>query len=93
MNLIYLTETQLENNTITTSDSSYIYGRESEINTIFTSATLVSNNIAPEEEVYWKGITHYDDELEKNEFNRTIKVLDSSLAGNAVIGLLDLLEE
>jgi hypothetical protein len=53
----------------------------------------MANNIAPEEEVYWKGITHYDDELEKNEFNRTIKVLDSSLAGNAVIGLLDLLEE
>ena len=91
--LKHLSGTHLESNTITISGSSYIYGRESEINTIFTSATLVSNNIAPEEEVYWKGITHYDDELEKNEFNRTIKVLDSSLAGNAVIGLLDLLEE
>ena len=91
--LKHLSGTHLESNTITISGSSYIYGRESEINTIFTSATLVSNNIAPEEEVYWKGITHYDDELEKNEYNRTIKVLDSSLAGNAVIGLLDLLEE
>ena len=89
----HLSGTHLESNTITISGSSYIYGNDSGINTIFTSATLVSNNIAPEEEVYWKGITHFDDELEKNEFNKTIRVIDSSLAGNVVLNLIDLFEE
>jgi|TARA_R110000851_G_scaffold39966_4_gene101110 hypothetical protein len=91
--LKHLSGTHLESNTITISGSSYIYGNDSGINTIFTSATLVSNNIAPEEEVYWKGITHFDDELEKNEFNKTIRVIDSSLAGNVVLNLIDLFEE
>lgn len=91
--LKHLSGTHLESNTITISGSSYIYGRESEINTIFTSATLVSNNIAPEEEVYWRGVTHYDEELEKNEFNKTIKVIDSNFSTNVVVNLISLMEE
>jgi hypothetical protein len=91
--LKHLSGTHLESNTITISGSSYIYGRESEVNTIFTSATLESNNIAPEEEVYWRGVTHYDEELEKNEFNKTIKVLDSNFSTNVVVNLVSLMEE
>jgi hypothetical protein len=72
--LKHLSGTHLESNTITISGSSYIYGRESEINTIFTSATLVSNNIAPEEEVYWRGVTHYDEELEKMNLIKLLKL-------------------
>lgn len=57
--------------------NSHIYGSESKSNTIFTSVTAVANNIPEEELVYWREVTNYDYENEKNEFNSTIRLMDS----------------
>jgi hypothetical protein len=54
------------NTTITA--NSYIYGQESSVNTVFTSATALANNISEEELVYWKPVTYYEYEYNKNAF-------------------------
>jgi hypothetical protein len=73
--------------------NSYIYGSESGVNTVFTSATMVASNIPAEEEIYWKPVTYLEYEQDKNEFNKTIRVLDSRLKQVAVDNLTDLLKE
>lgn len=73
--------------------NSYIYGSESSVNTVFTSVNLVSSNIPAEEEIYWKPVTYLEYEENKNEFNKTIRVLDSRLKQVAVDNLTDLLKE
>jgi hypothetical protein len=72
--------------------NSYIYGQESKTNTVFTTATWISNNIPDDVLSYWKPVTFYDYENEKNEFNKTIRVVDSNLQRTAVQNLKDLLE-
>jgi hypothetical protein len=57
---------------------SYISGSESGANVQFTSTTSVANNIVSGEERYWDPISIYDYETEKNEFNKSIRVLDRS---------------
>lgn len=44
------------------------------------AAALVAENLTDEENVYYKAVTAYDLEVEKNEYNKTIRVLDSGLA-------------
>ena len=51
-----------------------------------------ANNIAEEELVYWKPITYYDYEVERNEYNKSIRVIDSNQASVAVDNLRVLLE-
>lgn len=77
---------------ITLSGSSYIYGTESECNTIVTAVSSAANNIAEEELVYWKPITYYDYEVERNEYNKSIRLIDSDQASIAVDNLRVLLE-
>ena len=74
------------------SGASYVYGTESNCNTVVTAVTSVSNNISEEELVYWKPITYYDFEVEKNEYNKSIRLIDSSQAIKAVDNLKTLLE-
>ncbi len=81
------------NNVVSITGSSYLYGTESSVNTNFTDERLVSRNISIEEEAYWKPVTYLEYETEKNEFNKTIRVLDSSLKQTAVDNLTDLLKE
>ena len=57
--------------------NSYIYGQESGVNTSFSNSTVICNNLLPEEKVYWSGITYYQYETAKNEYNKTLKVLDN----------------
>jgi hypothetical protein len=71
------------------SSNSYIYGRESGCNTSFAtvngeyvSVEMISENLKPEEEIYWTSVTYYDFENEKNEFNKTIRVLDARYASD-----------
>jgi|688.fasta_scaffold00233_55 hypothetical protein len=73
--------------------TSYIYGRESEANNVFVSERTVAVNIPADEQVYWKPVTLLEEEIEKNEYNKTIRVLDSSLKQVAVDNLTDLLKE
>jgi hypothetical protein len=48
------------------------------VNTIFTSTTSIANNIPAVEEIYWSPVTYYEYETEKNEFYKTIRVLDKN---------------
>jgi hypothetical protein len=60
---------------------------------VFTSSNVVSSNIPVEEEAYWKAVTYLEFEEDKNEFNKTIRVLDNRLKQVAVDNLTDLLKE
>lgn len=72
--------------------NSYIYGTESSVNSVVTSISAVANNIAEEELVYFRPITYYDYEVEKNEYNKSIRLIDSSQAPKAVDNLRELLD-
>lgn len=74
-------------------NNGYIYGTESNINTVVISASLITSNIPDDEINYWKPITYYDYELEKNEYNRSIRVIDSKQTETAVSNLTELLRE
>lgn len=80
-------------NTVSITANSYIYGTESKANVVFTDVLAVANNIVEEELVYWKGTTYLDYETEKNEFNKTIRVLDNTLKQVMVDNLTDLMSE
>jgi hypothetical protein len=76
------------------SASSYIYGTESNCNTVITADPIaISNNISEEELVYWKPITYHDYESEKNEYNKTVRLIDSSQSDKAVENVRVLLEQ
>jgi hypothetical protein len=74
-------------------NNGYIYGTESNVNTSLTAAVLLVSNIPEDELNYWKPITYYEYEQEKNEFNRSIRVIDSSLSETAVNNLTELMRE
>ena len=76
--LKHLSGTFLSNSTVTITGSSYIKGNESNVNTAFTVTTSIANNIPAEEEIYWSPVTYFDYEKEKNEFNKTIRVLEKN---------------
>jgi len=64
--------------TYTGTSSGYIYGTESGSNVAFTAVNSVADNISAEEEIYWKPVTYFDYENEKNEYNRTVRVIDNT---------------
>lgn len=70
----------------------YIYGNESEKKKTITAVTTIANNIPEDELIYWKPITYYDYEFEKNEYNKSIRLIDSDQADLAVNNLTTLLE-
>ena len=83
----YLSNTvQISNNV------SYIYGHDSQVNTYFTGVICTANNISDEESVYWSPVTYIDYETDKNEFNKTIRVLDSDYKQIIADNLKDLLK-
>jgi hypothetical protein len=81
-----------ESDTLSISNG-YIYGTESNVNTSLTAAVLLVSNIPEDELNYWKQITYYEHEEEKNEFNRSIRVIDSNLTETAVNNLTELMKE
>jgi hypothetical protein len=95
-NIVYLKNisgTNVANSSVPITGSSYIYGQESQVNTVFTSAQVKSNSIPSEELIYYTPITYYDYELEKNEFNRSIRVIDKNLKSVASDNLRTLMGE
>jgi hypothetical protein len=70
----------------------YVYGTESGINATFTAVSATSNNISEDELVYWTPVTYYDYEYDKNEYNRSIKVMDGKYAQQASDNLKNLLK-
>jgi hypothetical protein len=73
--------------------NSYVHGTESGANTIVTNITAVANNISEEETIYWKAVTYLDFEAERNEYNKSIRVIDKDLQYVVVDNLTDLLKE
>lgn len=71
----------------------YIIGTESGTNAAFTSITYLANNIAQDVEVYYKPVTIYDYELEKNEYNKSVRLLDNRYASQAAEELERLMVE
>lgn len=95
-NTLYIqhtTGTTLSNSTVLISSNSYIYGRESKVNTSFTTSNNIVTNIAAEEEIYWSPITYYTLENEKNQFNKTIRVVDNRYTTQIVKNFTDLMEQ
>jgi len=80
-------------NTITINANSYIYGTESESNTKFTDFSYVANNIPEAELSYWKAVSYYEYENDKNEYNKTINVLEASFSMTAADNLRVLMTE
>lgn len=50
----------------------------------FTSGTLLHNNLADEEIVYWDPVSYYEFETEANENNRSIVLLNSAYSSQVV---------
>lgn len=84
------TTTYDQSNNIT---NGYMVGTESLVNTNVLSVNTVLVNIPEDEIVYWKPITYYDYEYEKNEYNRSIRIIDKDQAETAVNNLTELLSE
>jgi hypothetical protein len=80
----------LSNNEIT--GSSYVYGEESQVNTSLISTTLVKSNLRPEEEIYWAPVTYAEYENEKNEYNKSIRVLDRRISSTMTNNLRDIMK-
>lgn len=80
-------------NTATITGNSYIYGTESGVNTVFTSTAALANNIPEDEFVYWKPVTYYEYEYDKNEYNKSIRVLDKDYAQQISDNLKQLMSE
>lgn len=78
---------------ISISNTSYIYGTESNCNAVVTAVTALANNISEEELVYWKPITYYEYEVEKNEYNKSIRVIDKAQSQKVVDELKKLMRE
>jgi hypothetical protein len=81
------------NEEVSITSNSYIYGTESKANVVFTDVLAVANNIEEEELIYWNPITYLEYENEKNEFNKTIRVLESNLKQTMVDNLTELMSE
>ena len=77
----------------TITGSSYLYGRESKTNTVFTTATSVVNNIPAGETSFWSPVTYFEYETEINERNKSILVLKSEYSSKVSKQLRDLLKE
>jgi hypothetical protein len=75
----------------TISGSSYLYGRESQANVVFTSVTTLANNIPSIESSYWSPVTYYDYENEINERNKSILVLQKRYSTKAASQLKNIL--
>jgi hypothetical protein len=78
------------------SDSYMVFHGETSDNfvSIISSDDLVINqynNILPTEEVYYSPVTAYDYEVEKNEANKSIRLLDNSYSTQVSVELTNLL--
>lgn len=82
----------LPNNTIFITGSSYIYGQESTVNTAFTTATNIVDNLLPEEQVYWTPMSYYEYENSINAYNKTLKVLDKAYSKQVADNLKEFLK-
>lgn len=82
----------ISNSTVSIAANSYVYGTESGVNTVFTTATVAANNLSEDEEVYYVPVSYLEYENEKNEQHKSIEVLDQPYAKKVANNLKDLLK-
>lgn len=95
-NVLYIQHTSgvtLANNSVPITSNSYVYGEESLINVAFTSSTNIVDNLLPEEVVYWTPVTYFEYESTKNEYNKTIKILDKAYSKTISLALEEKMKE
>jgi len=80
-------------NTVSVTNTSYLYGTESGANLSFIGFYSLANNLTEDVLSYWTGVSYYDYENERNEYNKTIRVLDSSFKQIIADNLKDLMKE
>ena len=61
-----------------TTNNYYIVGETSNASAIFSTANTIVENISNSEFVYWTAITYYEYEKQKNEANKTIRLIDTN---------------
>ena len=83
----------VDNESLLLNVNSYVYGTESGVNTSISEITTIVTNIPDSEAIYWNPITYYNYEVEKNEYNKSIRIIDKDLQFTAVDNLIDLLKE
>jgi hypothetical protein len=71
--------------------SCFLYGTESTTNSVFISATSLSNTIPITQITYWSPVTYYDYENELNEKNKSILVLNSRYSSQLASQLKDIM--
>lgn len=76
----------------TISGSSTLTGRESKLQTVFTVAQSVANNIPAAESAFFSPVTLLEHETEVNEQNRSILVMQSQFSSKATRQLKELLK-
>lgn len=82
-NYVYLYHTSgttLPNTTVYLYSSSYLYGHESNVNTTFYSADSYANNLTLDQIPYFSPVYYYDYEREKNEINKSVKMVQNRYA-------------
>lgn len=83
----------IDNDEVFITGNSYVYSTESNVNVALIDVTLLANNIPTDEEMYWESVSYYDFENEKNEYNKTIRIMDSDLKDVAAENLNNLMKE
>jgi Base plate wedge protein 53 len=58
----------------------YIYGTESKTTVYFSNVTYLANTIPSDEAVYWQEQSYLDVEMQKNEGNKTVRMLQPRYA-------------
>lgn len=61
-----------------TTNNYYIVGETSNTSAIFSTANTIVENISNSEFVYWTAVTYYEYEKQKNEINKTIRLIDTN---------------
>jgi len=79
-------------NEIIDPSSCYIQGTESEAYASPSAIEILVNNIPADEEAYWSPVTYFEYEYGKNEFNKTVQVVDAAFAQQASDNLKDLMK-
>lgn len=74
------------------SGSSKIVSQETNITSTITDIDVISDNIPDDEKSYWDSVSYYDYEYERNEYNKSIRVIDSDLSPYVVKNLKDLMK-
>lgn len=81
---ISLQHIQGSNGTIANTGTCYLYGTQSSSVVLFTESTQIVNNIPLLEIPYWSSVSYFDYETTRNEYNKSILVLDNKYVPQAV---------